>query len=72
MIYLCLLKILYKSYDEESDVGYLLVVNIEYLKRLRMLHGDLPFLPEKIKINKCPKVVCNVTDKKTIQFILLH
>ena len=61
-----------KSYDEEGDVGYLLVVDIEYPKILRMLHSDLPFLPEKIKINNCPKLLCNVTDKKNIQFILLH
>ena len=32
-----------KSYDEEGDVGYLLVVDIEYLKTLCMLHSDLPF-----------------------------
>ena len=50
-----------KSYDEEGDAGYLLVVDIEYPKTLRMLHSDLPFLPEKMKINKCPKLVCNVT-----------
>ena len=48
-----------KSYDEEGDVGYLLVVDIEYPKTLRMLHSDLRFLPEKMKINKCPKLVCN-------------
>ena len=53
-----------KSYDEEVDVGCLLVVYIEYPKTLRMLHSDLPFLPEKMKINKCPKLVCNVTDKE--------
>ena len=53
-----------KSYDEEGDVGYLLVVDIEYPKTLCMLHSDLPFLPEKMKINKCPKLVCNVTDKE--------
>ena len=53
-----------KNYDEEGDVGYLLVVDIEYPKTLRMLHSDLPFLPEKIKINKCSKLTCNVTDKK--------
>ena len=29
-----------------------------------MLHSDSPFLPEKMKINKCPKLVCNVTDKE--------
>ena len=53
-----------KNYDEEGDVGYLLVVDIEYPKTLGMLHSGLPFLPEKIKINKCPKLVCNVTDKE--------
>ena len=53
-----------KSYDEEGDVGYLLIVDTEYPKTLRMLHSDLPFLPEKMKINKCPKLVCNVTDKE--------
>ena len=61
-----------KNYDEEGDVGYLLVVDIEYPKKLRMLHNDLPFLPEKIKISNCSKLICNVTDKKNIQFILLH
>ena len=63
-----------KNYDEEGDVGYLLVVDTEYPKKLRMSHShnDLPFLPEKIKINNCPKLICNVTDKKNIQFILLH
>ena len=55
-----------KNYDEEGDVGYLLVVDIRYPKKLRMLHSDLPFLPEKIKINKCSKLICNVTDKKNL------
>ena len=49
-----------KSYDE-GDVGYLLVVDIEYPKTLRMLRSDLP---EKMKTNKCPKLVCNVSDKE--------
>ena len=61
-----------KNYGEEGDVGYLLVVDIEYPKTPQMLHSDLPFLPEKIKINKCSKLICNVTDKKNVQFILLH
>ena len=53
-----------KSCNEEGDVGYLLVVDIEYPKKLRMLHSALPFLPEKIKLNKYSKFICNVTDKK--------
>ena len=53
-----------KSYDEEGDVGYLLVANIEYPKTLRMLHSDLPILPDRMKVNKVKKLVCNVTDKE--------
>ena len=53
-----------KSYDEEGDVGYLFVVDIEYPKTLCMLHSDLPFLPDKMKVNKFKKLVCNVADKE--------
>ena len=53
-----------KGYDEESDIGYLLFVDIEYPKTLHMLHSDLPFLPDRMKVNKVKKLVCNVTDKE--------
>ena len=53
-----------KSYDEKGDVGYLLVVAIEYPKTLRILHSDLPFLPDRMKVNEVKKLVCNVTDKE--------
>ena len=53
-----------KNYDEESDIGYLFVVDVEYPKNLYMLHSDLPFLPERMKINKCDKLVCNLNDKE--------
>ena len=58
-----------KSYDENSDIGYFLKVDIEYLKELHDLQSDLPFLPERMKINKCSKLVCNLYDKKTMLFI---
>ena len=51
-----------KSYD--GDVGYLLLVDIEYPKTLRMLHSDSPFLPDRMKVNKVKKLVCNITDKE--------
>ena len=54
-----------KNYDEEDDTGYLFVVDAEYPKYLHKLHNDLPFLPERMKINKCTKLVCNVQDKET-------
>ena len=39
-----------KNYDEKSDKGYILEVDVEYRKNLHKLHSDLPFLPERKKI----------------------
>ena len=58
-----------KNYDGNSDRRYIFEVNVEYLKDSRDLHSDLPFLPERMKINKCDKLVCNLYDKKTMLFI---
>ena len=57
-----------KNYDEDEAVGFFLKIDIEYPKELHDLHSDLPFLPERIKINKCNKLVCNLYDKKTMLF----
>ena len=53
-----------KNYDEEGDTGYLFAVDVEYPKNLHKLHSDLPFLPERTKINNCTKLVCNLNDKE--------
>ena len=54
-----------KNYDENSDdIGYFLKVDFEYPKELHDLHSDLPFLPEKMEINKHEKLVCTLYDKK--------
>ena len=29
-----------------------------------MLHRDIPFLPERMKINKCTKLVCSTENKE--------
>ena len=39
-------------------------MDVRYSKRLHDLHSDLPFLPERMKINKCKKLVCNLFNKK--------
>ena len=57
-----------KSYDENSDKGYFLEVDFEYLKNLFSLQRDLPFLPERKKIEKCNKLVCDFHDKKAMLF----
>ena len=53
-----------KNYDENNDKGYIFVVDVKYQKRLHELHSDLPFLPERMEINKCKKLVCNLYNKK--------
>ena len=52
-----------KDYDKDSDKGYIYEVDVEYPKNLHDLHSDLPFLPERMKINKCNKLICNKYDK---------
>ena len=37
---------------------------LKYPKDLHDLHSDSPFLSERIKINKCNKLVCNLYNKK--------
>ena len=53
-----------KNYNENNDKGYVLEVDVKYPKRLHDLHSDLPFLPKRMKINKCEKLVCNLRNKK--------
>ena len=39
-----------KNYNEESNKGYFLKVDVQYLKKLNDLHNDLPYLSERMKI----------------------
>ena len=42
----------------------MLDVDVDYQKHLHKLHRDLPFLPERMKINKVDKLICNVQNKR--------
>ena len=53
-----------KNYDENDNKGYILEVDVKYPKRLHELHSDLSFLSERMKIDKCNKLVCNLFSKK--------
>ena len=54
-----------KSYDKKivTKVIYLkqmLIIQVNYINYI----SDMPFLPEKMKIDKTQKLVCNLRDKK--------
>ena len=53
-----------KNYNENSDVGYFLEVDIEYPKQLWDSHKNLPFLPEGRKLEKVEKLACSIEDKE--------
>ena len=52
-----------KSYDEDSDKWYILEVDVKYPKSLHDVHSDLPFLSERMEINKWNKLACNLYEK---------
>ena len=53
-----------KNYNENNKKGYILEADVKYFKKLHNLHSDLPFLLERMEINKCKKLVCNLYNKK--------
>ena len=52
-----------KNYNEESDEGYFLKVDVQYSEKLLGLYNDLPFLPERMNIEKFKRLVTNLHDK---------
>ena len=52
-----------KNYNEESDGGYFLEADFQYLDKLHELDKYLQFLPERMKTEKFEKIVANSNDK---------
>ena len=46
-----------KSYNDDNDEEYFLEVDVQYPENVHSLHNDLPFLPERIKLEKLEKLV---------------
>ena len=53
-----------KNYDEDSDKRYIFEIDVKYPRKLHDLHSNLPFLPKRMKIDKCKKFLCNLRNKK--------
>ena len=53
-----------ENYDENSNKGYILKVDVEYPKSLFNLYKDLSFLVERKKLEMCKKLVCSIHDKE--------
>ena len=51
-----------KNYDENSDYGALLEVDVEYPVYAKIKHEGLAFLPERSKTNKVEKLVTTLED----------
>ena len=52
-----------KKYNEESDEVYFLEVDVQCPQKLHELYNVLPFLPERMKIEKIEKLVINLHNK---------
>ena len=52
-----------KSYNEESNEGSFLKVDVKYPEKSHERQNDLPFLPKRMKIEKVEKLAGNLRDK---------
>ena len=53
-----------KKYNENGYIGYFLEVDIDYLKELFNFHEDLPFSPERKKVEKVERLICSIESKE--------
>ena len=53
-----------KNYDENSDYGSILEIDVEYPKTLWDLHKDLAFLVERKKLGNVEKLITSIEDKE--------
>ena len=51
------------QFNEESDKGFFFEVDVQDFIKLHERHNYLPFLPERVKIEKVEKLVANLHNK---------
>ena len=52
------------GYNEESIDGCFLEVDVQYFDMLHELRNDLPFLSERLNIEKVEKLIANLHDER--------
>ena len=52
-----------KNYNEEIEEGYFLEVDVKHHEKLHQPRNELPFLHERMKIEKIEKLVANLHNK---------
>ena len=57
-------KRLVDMFSAEKNYGYLLEVDVSYLKKLHNLRNDIPFMCSKMKVNGVEKLITNLYDKR--------
>ena len=45
-------KYFIEDWNEDSNDGYFLKIDVQYSENVHNLHNDLPFLPRRIKIER--------------------
>ena len=61
-----------KNYNEDSDEGYFIEVDVQYLENLHKLFNYVLFLPERMKIKKFEKLVANLHDQEKYYYKMLY
>ena len=53
---------------KNNDREYILEVDVDYPKELQKAHNDVSFLPEKMSIDKCQKLVRDLYGKENMSY----
>ena len=53
-----------KKYDKDCNRGYFLEADFDHPKELFNFHTDIPFLPERKKVENIEKLICSIEDKE--------